>query len=101
MEGDDDAPVDLRAVGLLAATALAGELAGIASIDLAAVTQPVLLVSSRHDDVVDPASADVIAAALGGPVRRVTLEHGGHVATLDEDRSRVCTAVETFLRTHV
>ena len=85
----------------LPTSALLAMASGIASIDLAAVTQPVLLVSSRHDDVVDPASADVIAAALGGPVRRVTLEHGGHVATLDEDRGRLCTAVETFLRTHV
>ena len=69
------------------------------SIDLGRVTQPVLLVSSRHDDVVDPASAAPIAAALGGPVRRVTLEHGGHVATLDADRGRLCTAVEAFVAT--
>ena len=41
----------------------------------------------------------LIAAALGGPVRRVTLEHGGHVATLDADRGRLCTAVETFVAT--
>lgn len=82
-------------------TALLAMTAGILSVDLGAVTQPVLLVSSRDDDVVDPASADVIAAALAGPVRRVTLEHGGHVATLDEDRVRLCTAVETFLRTHL
>jgi poly(3-hydroxyalkanoate) synthetase len=72
---------------------------GIASIDLGAVTCPVLLVSSRHDDVVDPTSAALLAEVLGGPVHRVTLEHGGHVATLDADRVRLCTAVETFLRT--
>ncbi len=81
--------------------ALLAMAAGIASIELGRVLQPVLLVSSRHDDVVDPASAATIAAALGGPVRRLTLEHGGHVATLDADRERLCTAVESFLRTHL
>ena len=34
-------------------------------------------------------------------MRRLTLEHGGHVATLDADRARLCTAAETFLRTHL
>jgi carboxylesterase len=72
---------------------------GVLGIDLAAVVQPVLLVSSAHDDVVDPASADAIAGALGGPVRRVTLADGGHVATLDADRARLAAAVETFIRT--
>jgi carboxylesterase len=74
---------------------------GVASIDPGRVTQPVLLVASRHDEVVDPAAIDRLAGALGGPVRRVTLERGGHVATLDVDRDRLCTAVETFLRTHL
>ncbi len=83
----------------LPTSALLAMASGIGSIDLGAVTCPVLLVSSRHDEVVDPASASVIAAALGGPVHRVTLEHGSHVATLDADRARLCTAVETFLRT--
>jgi carboxylesterase len=72
---------------------------GVAGVDLGAVTQPVLLVSSVHDDVVDPASADVIARLLGGPVRRLSLAHGGHVATLDVDRTRLATAVEVFIRT--
>jgi carboxylesterase len=85
----------------LPTTALLAMATGVLSIDLAAVTCPVLLVSSRDDAVVDPAGADVIAARLGGPVRRVTLERGGHVATLDVDRSRLCTAVEAFLRTSV
>ncbi|MFT3852894.1 MAG: alpha/beta fold hydrolase [Ilumatobacteraceae bacterium] len=99
----DDAPTfpGETAYTRLPTSALLAMASGALSTDLAAVACPVLLVSSRHDDVVDPASADVIAASLGGPVRRVTLEHGGHVATLDADRVRLCTAVETFLRTHL
>lgn len=99
----DDAPTfpGETAYARLPTSALLAMASGALSVDLAAITCPVLLVSSRHDDVVDPASADVIAGSFGGPVRRVTLEHGGHVATLDADRVRLCTAVETFLRTHV
>ncbi len=74
---------------------------GAATTDLGAVHQPVLLVSSVLDDVVDPAGADAIGRALGGPVRRLALEHGGHVATLDADRVRLSTAVEAFVRTHL
>ena len=98
----DDAPTFPGEVAYsrLPTTALLAMTAGIAAVDYGRVTQPVLLVSSRNDDVVDPASAAVIAAALAGPVRRLTLEQGGHVATLDADRTRLCTAVETFLRTH-
>jgi len=97
----EDAPVfpGETAYTRLPTSALLAMASGIASIDLRAVTCPVLLVSSRHDEVVDPTSAASLADVLGGPVHRVTLEHGGHVATLDADRVRLCTAVETFLRT--
>jgi carboxylesterase len=74
---------------------------GVAGIDLGGVRQPVLLVSSLLDEAVDPSSADVIARSLGGPVRRLSLEHGGHVATLDADRTRLATAVEAFIRTQL
>ena len=73
--------------------------AGIESIDLAAVTVPTLIVTSADDDVVDPANSDRVAAALRGIVRRVTLRHGGHVATLDADRATLCTAIVTFIAT--
>lgn len=73
--------------------------AGIASIDLATVTVPTLIVTSAHDDVVDPASSDLVAAALRGPVRRLTLRSSGHVATLDADRATLCTAIVTFIAT--
>lgn len=72
---------------------------GIAAIDLTAVTVPTLIVTSAYDEVVDPASSDLVAARLGGVVRRVRLPHSGHVATLDADRGALHTAVLTFLAT--
>ncbi|MCU1504119.1 MAG: esterase [Ilumatobacteraceae bacterium] len=99
----EDVPVlaDEIAYARLPIAALLAMTVGVAGVDLAAVTQPALLVSSVHDDVVDPASADLIARALRGPVRRASLDRGGHVATLDADRTRLATAVETFIRTHL
>jgi esterase/lipase len=72
---------------------------GIATIELARVTVPTLVVTSAGDEVVDPAGSDAIAVALGTKPHRVTLRRGGHVATLDADRATLCTAVETFIRT--
>jgi len=51
----------------------------------AALTMPVLLMSSPQDHVVPPASSEHLAAHLGGPVEWVTLERSYHVATLDHD----------------
>ncbi|HEX2784902.1 MAG TPA: alpha/beta fold hydrolase [Ilumatobacteraceae bacterium] len=70
---------------------------GVACIDLAAIRQPVLLITSDDDEVVDPASSDAIAAALNGDVRRLHLRHGGHVATLDKERHLVQRAVVDFV----
>ena len=52
-----------------------------------------LLVTSANDDVVDPASSDVVAAALGGDVQRLRLRHSGHVATLDSERHLLQQAI--------
>ena len=70
---------------------------GVAAIDLAAVGLPVLLITSVADDVVDPASSDVIAAALTGDVQRLRLRHSGHVATLDSERHLVQRAIVEFV----
>jgi pimeloyl-ACP methyl ester carboxylesterase len=72
---------------------------GVASIDLAAVAVPVLLVTSAGDDVVDPKSSEVIAEAVRGDVQRLRLRNGGHVATLDQDRHVLQRAVVDFVRT--
>jgi carboxylesterase len=71
---------------------------GVASIDLSAISVPVLLVTSANDDVVDPASSDVIADALRGDVHRLRLRHSGHVATLDHDREVLQRAVIGFAK---
>ena len=71
---------------------------GIAAIDLSAVSQPVLVVTSANDDIVDPASSDVVAAALSGDVQRLRLRHSGHVATLDSERHLLQQAIVRFIQ---
>lgn len=66
---------------------------GILATDLAAVTAEVTLVSGALDDVVDPSSADVIAAALPRPAERLTLPRSGHVASLGPDLDLIVAAV--------
>lgn len=72
---------------------------GLLGLDLSRVTVPVLVITSANDDVVDPASSDAVAGALGGPVHRLRLERSGHVATLDVERDRVAEAVLAFIAT--
>ena len=50
---------------------------------------PVLIQTSRHDNVVPTVSSDVLAAAVAGPVERVWLERSHHVATLDVERDEL------------
>ena len=97
----DDVPVFPGEVAYdrLPITALAAMAAGVLTIDLAAVVQPVLLVSSADDEVVDPASAATIAVALGGSARRLVLPRGGHTATLGPQRVRLAAAVGNFVAT--
>lgn len=60
---------------------------------------PLLVVSSDHDTVVDPANADALAAAAGGSVTRLRLANSGHVAALDLDREQLCRELLTWLVT--
>jgi carboxylesterase len=82
----------------LPVTALIAMHSGIAAIDFAAVRQPVLVITSVNDDVVDPASSDTIAASVDSDVQRLKLQRSGHVATLDSERLLVQKAVTTFVR---
>lgn len=70
---------------------------GVLSVDLAAVTVPVLIATSALDDVVDPASSDVIASLLGGPVERLSLPNSGHVASMDADVDLLVTAISAHI----
>ena len=88
--------VDEIAYNRLPIDALIAMTEGVATIDVASIGRPVLLITSVNDEVVDPASSDVIAAALGD-VRRVYLRHSGHVATLDKERHLVQRATVDFV----
>jgi carboxylesterase len=61
---------------------------------LGSITCPALVLTSPQDHVVTPSNSDHIAAKLGGPVERVTLERSYHVATLDYDKDLI---IERFL----
>jgi carboxylesterase len=65
---------------------------------LPAISCPVLLMTSPEDHVVDPASSDDLAAAVSGPVERVTLERSYHVATLDYDKDLIAERTIAFVQ---
>jgi carboxylesterase len=50
---------------------------------------PVLLFNSPQDHVVPPSSSDYLAAAVSGPVERVTLPRSFHVATMDYEKDEI------------
>ena len=72
---------------------------GVAEVEalLDSVTCPVLLFTSTQDHVVDPASSDVLASTVKGPVERVVLERSYHVATLDYDKDEIEARTVEFL----
>jgi carboxylesterase len=53
--------------------------------ELASITCPLLLCTSPQDHVVPPTDSDALAAAVSGPVERVSLDRSYHVATIDLD----------------
>ncbi|MDP9435612.1 MAG: alpha/beta fold hydrolase [Actinomycetota bacterium] len=65
---------------------------------LGQVRCPVLLLTSPQDHVVAPASSDLVARAVAGPVERVALERSFHVATLDHDAPLVEQRAVEFVR---
>ncbi|CAB4858843.1 unannotated protein [freshwater metagenome] len=50
---------------------------------------PMLLMNSPQDHVVEPAQAEFLAHAYGGPLERITLERSFHVATQDYDKELI------------
>lgn len=93
----DDHGVDEIAYTRLPLGALIEMMEGVAAIDVAAVMQPVLLITSAGHDSIDGPASDAIAAALPQPPRRVLLDRSGHVATLDVQRAVVQRAVVEFV----
>lgn len=60
--------------------------------------QPLLLLNSPQDHVVEPAQAEFLASNYGGPVERISLERSYHVATQDYDRQLIFDATVEFAR---
>lgn len=61
------------------------------------ITAPALIMTSPQDHVVAPTASDHLAATLGGPVERVTLERSYHVATIDHDRDLIIERIRDFI----
>lgn len=61
------------------------------------ITVPALIMTSPEDHVVAPTASDHLAATLGGPVERVTLERSYHVATIDVDRDLIIERILDFV----
>jgi carboxylesterase len=60
------------------------------------MTQPLLLLNSPQDHVVEPVQGDYLAANYGGPVQRVLLERSYHVATQDYDKDIIFAETVAF-----
>jgi carboxylesterase len=71
---------------LLTMFAAAEQVAG----DLGRIECPLLLFTSPEDHVVPASDSDVLAAAVRGPVERVSCDRSFHVATIDRDRDMIC-----------
>lgn len=66
--------------------------------ELAKISCPVLILTSVEDHVVEAASSDLLASAVSGPVRRVSLPRSFHVATLDYDAQLIADSAVDFVR---
>lgn len=66
--------------------------------DLPQVTQPVLLLHSPQDHVVEPSNSDLLLSRISSvDVTEVLLEKSFHVATLDHDADRVLEETVKFI----
>ena len=66
--------------------------------DLANITCPSLIITSRQDHVVPPQNSDLLADKIAGPVERIWLDRSYHVATLDYDKDVIEAAIVEFAR---
>jgi carboxylesterase len=79
--------------------ALVSMLDGVAGLEdrLAGIAAPAMIMTSTQDHVVSTTASDHLAATLGGPVERVTLERSYHVATIDFDRDLIIERIADFV----
>jgi len=61
-----------------------------------AMRQPLLLLNSPQDHVVEPVQGDFLAAHYGGPLQRILLERSYHVATQDYDKQLIFDETVAF-----
>ena len=66
--------------------------------DLGEITAPILLLTSREDHVVPPATGDTIVRQVQSHVERIYLENSYHVATLDHDAPELEARAVAFAR---
>lgn len=91
--GGDVADPDVRELaydrmpvrGVLSLVAALGEQAS----RLHSISAPALLLHSVQDHVVPVSSVELLQAELAGPVERVDLDRGFHVATIDLDKDEI------------
>jgi carboxylesterase len=67
--------------------------------DLAKITAPSLLLTSREDHVITWERGEDLVAMSSGPVERLWLDDSYHVATLDNDQELVESSTVNFLHT--
>ena len=69
--------------------------------DLARITQPLLVMTSRNDHVVEPEnSARLMQGAASADKRQIWLEDSYHVATMDNDLPLIIDESLSFIRAH-
>lgn len=66
--------------------------------EYAGMRMPLLLLTSPQDHVVEPAQADFLEQAYGGPLQRILLERSYHVATQDYDKQLIFDESVAFAR---
>ena len=73
----------------------------LANADLAQITQPLLVLTSRDDHVVEPAnSARLMEAAGSTDKQQIVLDNSFHVATMDNDLPLIVSESLAFVRAH-
>jgi carboxylesterase len=85
-------------VPIAAALSLMDGLVDVAG-QLASITCPTLVLTSREDHVVTTDNSELLAAKASGPVEHLWLERSYHVATLDHDAPLIEAEAGRFLDT--
>ena len=73
----------------------------VTNADLEKVSQPLLVLTSKDDHVVEPANSERLMAGAGtADKRQVILEDSFHVATMDNDLPRIVEETLAFVQAH-